>query len=608
MNLKYLYTTAQRSVARYREHLERLKFDRSDFVGRQARKFYTEQEVAQAESNRRSSTTDEALIADFMSFEQPEHLIPMDSHFWSAIQQTHDMFEPPTKLFPIAYPDLRYYPWNLQPNAEAPWNLPEFRFRPTLRDVDSESEVPKLQERLKGHTFNLDPTFRFKTEDYLRIKHSAGLIDNTNPSFHNLYSEIFYYNRTLIHQIKDGSAPFWKDGKPVPYYWHTLHARAHVVANDEPDKIRAVFGAPKLILQAENMFIWPLQATYLNNPDIGRLLWGRETIRGGWRKLFSEVHTGGTPSTFLSLDWSQFDKRLLFVLMNFVHMIWRSYFCFDLYQPTSFYPNAKTDPVRIERLWTWMCYSILHTPILLPDGRLFEWTTNGFGSGFQQTQLMDSFANMIMILTCLSSLGINIKSKHFWIRVQGDDSLIAFYEAMFVIYGPTFLDKLADSALFYFNAKLSAKKSQISNRLTHMSVLSFYNRFGLPYRTDEDLLRHLLFPETPGGFEELVSSALGLAYAACGCSERFHALCKHIFERGLSRGDKPTRKAFHWMIRTGLLTEDDVDEIISHPFPERLALRANAWIHTPRTKSQKERLWPSEPGPRGRFFFLPTVT
>lgn len=386
-----------------------------------------------------------------------------------------------------------------------------------------------------------------------------------------------------------------------------MHARSHVVASDEPDKIRAVFGATKLLLMVENMFIWTLQSTYLNEDDTGRLLWGRETIRGGWRKLFSEVHESGTPNSYLSLDWSQFDKRLLFELIDEVHMIWRSYFDFSRYQSTSFYPNASTKPERIERLWKWMCYSIKHTPILLPDGRLFRWTRNGFGSGYQQTQLMDSFANLIMILTCLSALGVNVQHKDFWIRVQGDDSLIAFYEQLYVIIGPNFLTMLADSAMHYFNAKLSNTKSQFSNRLSGMSVLSFYNSFGLPYRKDEDLLRHLMFPETPGPQEQLLAAAIGLAYSACGCSERFHSLCEYIKEKLESKGKRADPRSLRWMVRARIYEQEEIDQMLLLPLPSRVDMRANAWHHTPRTWTQRQRLWPTEPGPRERFFFLPMV-
>nr|UYL95493.1 MAG: RNA-dependent RNA polymerase [Hulunbuir Parti tick virus 1] len=588
-----------------REKFAELQDFRLDWLTNRALKFFQQEEVDQALSNRRSEHSEEALINDFKSFEQPYHPIPKDNHYFDAVEKVRELFHPGNLLLPVSFPDLRYYPWKLKPNAEAPWNIPDFTFTPTFRNLDDESENPKLHENL-SRLSNWMSDRVVSVRQYLNTKYNIRMIDNQFPKFHNLYNEIFQYNRTLVHQIKEGHPAFWKHGTPKPYYWTTLHARSHVVGKDEPDKIRAVFGVTKLLLMIENMFIWPMQALYLNDPTKGRLLWGREMIRGGWKKLFTEIHENGTPSAFLSLDWSQFDKRLLFELIDEVHSIWRSYFSFSRYQPTSFYPNANPrDPQRLERLWQWMCYSVKHTPIRLPNNELWSWNYNGFSSGFQQTQLMDSFANMIMILTALSSLGINIKSEHFWIRVQGDDSLIALYEQIWLIYGPNFLTMLGDAAAFYFNAKLSVKKSQFSDRLNRMSVLSFFNDFGLPYRTDEDLLRHLFFPERNQDLARTASAALGLAYAASGCSLRFHSLCEYIWTKlVVEKGFSPSEESIQWLERAGVFTELDIKAMLKEEFPSFIMLRANVWSHTPRSVQERERLWPTEPGTRGRFYFL----
>jgi len=350
------------------------------------------------------------------------------------------------------------------------------------------------------------------------------------------------------------------------------------------------------------MFIWPLQATYLNS-DAGRLLWGREMSRGGWRKLFQEMHTNGPPNTVLSIDWSQFDKRLLHQLIQQVHCIWRSYFDFTIYEPTSEYPNAYTNPTHIDRLWRWMCNAITDTPIVLPNGHVWKWQYNGFGSGFQQTQLMDTFANAIMIYTCLSSLGVNIKAEEFWSRFQGDDSLISFFERMFQLYGPSFLDKLSEAAAHYFNARLNVKKSQILNSVSGASVLSYFNHNGLAYRTDEDLLRHLFFPERPQDWGRLAASALGMARAALGCSTRFHNLCALIWRKlVINKEVKPKYAALRWMIRSGWF--EIIEQLDGTPFPTQLETMTARWtIHT-RTENENERMWPTHTGPRGNFHFL----
>jgi len=602
-NLRYLFTTKLRQAAPGHRKIvpTSVNQDRMEWLTRNALKYYPKWMIEQVLTNRRSDFSDEALIEDFKRTEQPEHHLQRDYHYRRALRVVRERFKPNRALHPVSYPDLRYYPWTLNVSAETPWTNENYKFVPQYRDIDMESGVPKVHRK----TFERMPYAdgAIPVHHYLKMKQKLGLIENSNTTFHNLYNEIFIYNRTRIHQIKDGNPPFWdENGNPKPYYWNTVHARSHVVAKDEPDKIRAVFGSSKLLLQAELMFIWPLQATYLTT-DTGDMLWNRETSRGGWKRLFKEMHENGPLNTVLSVDWSQFDKRLLHELIDDVHDIWRSYFNFDRYEPTSVYPKAKTNPERIERLWRWMTNAIKSTPIHLPNQEVWEWTRNGFGSGFQQTQLMDSFANAVMILTCLSSLGINIESDEFWCKFQGDDSLIGFKERMFQIYGQHFLDKLAEEAARRFNAKLNAKKSGISDRVTGTTILSYGNSHGIPHRAEEDLLRHLFFPERPQDYARLAASAMGLAMAAGGEYPRFHDLCTKVFNHITKEWDlQPKWSTLKWMIRAGLY--ETLDQLAHAEVPSRLTLLSQVYVYQPKPESMTHRQWPRKPGPRGRFFFL----
>ncbi|BCY26960.1 RNA dependent RNA polymerase [Rhizoctonia oryzae-sativae partitivirus 5] len=580
---------------------------RNEWLERQMRKFYSDDEVDQVMTNRRSADSDEALMEDFFRSEFSRHEIPVDECFLVAVETVTEHFRPNRILHPVSYPDLRYYPAELSVSAERPFTDPSFRFKPMDRDVDDETGQPKVskpgsQAKLRKWSKHTD------VNSYLRWKQSIGLIDDEKASYHNLYNEIFIYNRPLIHMIKEGEEPFWKDGKPIPYQELTLHMRSHVVSATEPDKIRAVFGAPKLLLHAELTFIWPLQASYLNG-DCGRMLWGREMNRGGWRKLYHEMFRHGRPKTILGVDWSQFDKRLLHQLIKIVHNIWRSYFDFSKYESTSTYPNANPrDPRRIERLWEWMCNAITGTPILLPNGQVWKWNWNGFGSGFQQTQLMDTFANAIMIYTCLLAMGVNVRSKSFWARFQGDDSISHRVRLHIVWQPPTFLIMLEECARHYFNAKLNVKKSAIQDKVSGMFVLGYFNNNGLAYRTDEDLLRHLMFPERPQDFGRLAASAVGLAQASMGCSPRFYSLCLFIFEKIVHERQIPIKwKALKWMIRANIF--ESLDQLKTTEFPRLIDLQIRRYAMTNRTEEEKQRQWPTRPRTdNASFYFLDDVT
>jgi len=243
------------------------------------------------------------------------------------------MFRPHRRLRPIAFPDLRYYPWTLNTSAEAPYRESKY------------------------------------WQEYIRQKQREGEIDDDGMTFHNLYNEIFHENRIHVHSIKYGMEPFWKDGEPVPYHWTYLHSRSHLVSSNKPDKIRAVFGVPKLLLMVENMFIWNLQKEYLIHKNgKGPLLWGFETIRGGWRKLIGKLSQNGEMTRLLSADWSGFDHKALHEVIDDVHQIWRSWFDFDQgYEPSESdeadWTQTQSEEWKIQNLWDWMTHSVKHSPI-----------------------------------------------------------------------------------------------------------------------------------------------------------------------------------------------------------------------------------------------------
>nr|QLC36810.1 RNA-dependent RNA polymerase [Sarcosphaera coronaria partitivirus] len=604
-NLRYLHTIKEKRLQRFGQWDwdQDAKTKRDDWVIRKMRKHYPEETVQKVLTFRRSNGDDEAVIKDFFTNEQPIHHVDRDYHYERALRVVKEQMKPRRILHPVSFPDLRAYPHTLNVSAELPWTNPEFSFVPLdLRDVDLETGKPRLPERpAKLQKF----TNRIKVPAYLRWKQELELIKDNSPSFHNLYNEIFVYNRGLIHEIKAKGPSFWDGDIPIPYERLKLHLRTHVVPEDKPDKVRAVFGAPKLLLMSELMFIWPLQATY-QNTNVGKLFWQREIGKGGWRKLLTEMHSVRS-STYISMDWSGFDRRLLHEMMDDVHNIWRSYFDFSQYEPTTRYPDPQVNPDKIENLWQWMTHSVKRTPIELPNGQVWQWTHNGFGSGYQQTQLMDTFVNMIMTYTVLSSLGVNIESEDFKARFQGDDAILAFPETKYFQFGRYFLSMMAEKAMHYFNAKLSDDKSGIGDHPNSLYALGYNNRYGRPIREDEDLLSHLMFPERPQDFGRLAASASGLAYASLGCSRPFYKLCEEIWTSIVVEKEiEPDWKMLRWMKRAGM--EEVLDKMMNSSFPSFSDLLSMGIDYLPRTEQERQRSWPTQSTDvRGEIVFINNV-
>lgn len=520
---------------------------------------------------RRSATDSRSGENDFLKTDQPFFPLKRDLHYRRALILCERIFRPHRRLQPISFPDLRYYPWTLHTSAEAPYTESKF------------------------------------WDDYVKQKEREGEIDNTRLNFHNLYNEIFHENRIHVHHIKYGMAPFWdKDGNPVPYEFTSLHSRSHLVKEDKPDKIRAVFGVPKLLLMVENMFIWNLQKEYLNEkiPN-SPMLWGFETLRGGWNKLISRLSKHPLTSA-ISADWSGFDHKALHEVIDDVHSMWRNWFDFNKgYEPsvsdTHDYSQSTTEEWKIQNLWDWMTNAIKHTPIKAESGNLYGWKHNGIASGFQQTQLLDSFVNAIMLLTCLSASGINILSPHFQLLVQGDDSLCTFNETLHL---PSLIKSLAREALTRFNAILSEDKTSYGS-LDDVEVLSYRNRSGLAYRPPAELLAHLLYPERPRTPAATAAAAVGIAQAAMGCSRQVYDTCRDVFDFLVNQWKvepeypdeshepyKRPLKAFEIKPMT----------LAQFPTLQRTFLQ-NFDLRT-RDEADKQRLWPTLPTGNGFHFLL----
>jgi len=162
---------------------------------------------------------------------------------------------------------------------------------------------------------------------------------------------------------------------------------------------------------------------------------------------------------------------------------------------------------------------------------LFEWTRNGLASGFQQTQLLDSFVNAVMMLTILSRMGVNIESENFWFRVQGDDSLSSFPSNF--RSKTRFVNEAEYYGKGYFNAKLNRDKTEIGSGkdFSNVRLLGYTQNYGTPKRDVVDLLTKLFYPENEDDFSRLRQRTIGLAYANCGTNAQFHAFCEDLLKR-----------------------------------------------------------------------------
>jgi hypothetical protein len=438
------------------------------------------------ELHRRSEISEEAILADFFNGDIPKHEIPWDEHTTFALEYTLDRFRPPQKCRPVHLLDVEHhYPFKWTVNTEPP----------------------------------------FSTDQYFLKQLPLG----TPPKFGAQRGIVFAFTRRWHHIIKRDAAQHSR------YRWPMLlHTKTAIVKQDDPNKMRTIWGYPKPAILAEIMFFWEYLAWIKRNPGKTPLLWGYETLTGGWLRLNAELFSSYVRCSFFTLDWKRFDKYALFDLMRPLLTGTRAYMDFDHgYVPTVDYPeypkwNSKKSQ-RLENLWNWMFENIFCLPIVLPDGRMYTRQHAGIPSGLYLTQLLDSLYNMVILTTVLHSLGLPINSYTI-VKVMGDDSIIRL---SFIIH-PGMHNQLkaaiAATAAYYFGAILSLDKSECRSSLDECEVLGYRHIRGLPFRNPITLLASLYHTKakspTP---EKTMAQCIGIAYASAGIDFRIYNICHEIF-------------------------------------------------------------------------------
>jgi hypothetical protein len=515
-------------------------------------------------SNFRRSTSDNYDAETyFLRYDVPPHTIEDDHHLDTALNAVADAFRPSHKIRPVHFADLLYYDWNLSTSAERPYT--------------------------NNHIL----------QGWIHHLYQQGLLKNSKMNFHNLFNWIFGTERTRIHQIKEN--------KPPKYDYITMHQKTALVELDEPNKIRSVFGVPKLLIFAEAMFYWPLFREYLNEGK-SPMLWGYETLNGGWLKLSDETFKHGLQgNTWISLDWKEFDMRFYYSLHRKMRMKQREYFTFtDGYIPSgeryseskmkheaSIIDSTRDVPQseRLERLWNYVIDAVENTPCILPSGRVYTRKYAGQPSGIFTTQYGDSYYNATMTLTTLSEMGYSTLNDLFF-KTMGDDIIILLLCLVPPNKHDDWIAVFSAISKRRFNAVVNIKKTKIGNGIHRASILSYINIYGLPYRSGDSLFAQLIYTK---GFRDspsrAMARAIGIAYACGPFNPDVFRCCKAIFDKFKHLGYSPNEKELDWMYRANLF--GNRHELNIDVFPTQLEVYKRLTQIPSRTEKAKQKYWPS---------------
>jgi len=467
-------------------------------------------------------------------------------------------------IYPVHFADTRLYPLPLNTSVELP--------------------------------FFDDPNVR----KYLDQKFENGEILSRKQNMHNLYDYVYTALRPIVHEIKLGHC-FTGNLSSDHIYPMRAHIRPGLGSPARPEKFknRLVCGVPKITIIPEIQFAYPL-FNYYQNVGYSPLLWRYETINGGWCKLRAEWYPHLARQLFfiLSSDWSEFDHRLIFILIALFAHADMSYYDFSHYHPTSDYPWGKNyvNPQKMKNLYLWTLYATFSMPLLMPDGTLLMRKDRVMPSGIFRTQYFDSKVDGLMIVCCLEDAGFTVNTKKF-LKLMGDDNISAILAKLPSLNRADLIEFIRERAAIRFDAKLSLDATAISDSLDHVELLAYRNFIGSPYRDTIRVLAQMLYPEREDyRLSVMKARCAGLLYASLYRNPRLVRFAQDVFafltEQGVSMSNSGYR-AFLGKF------DPNIAHLMDRPIhddclPTYLEVTQFLKSPRPRTIADRERYWPSD--------------
>jgi hypothetical protein len=263
------------------------------------------------------------------------------------------------------------------------------------------------------------------------------------PQYHDRHTSKGYfinttlqYARTIIHRLKTFALPFNPKDFPTKeifsrmrFFFLTrptlLFTRNHISDRDGNLKQRPVYAVDDLFLILEVMLTFPLLVmARLPNCCI---MYGLETIRGSSHWIDS---TAKRFKSFFSIDWSQYDQRLPRVITDLYYTdFFESLIIISHgYQPTADYPTYPdlTPAMLFTRMTNLLHF--LHTwynnmVFLTADGFAYIRQHCGVPSGLFNTQYLDSFGNLFLIIDSLLEFDCSTDEiLNILLLIMGDDN------------------------------------------------------------------------------------------------------------------------------------------------------------------------------------------
>jgi hypothetical protein len=375
---------------------------------------------------------------------------------------------------------------------------------------------------------------------------------------HRPTSKGYYYNafwelaRTQLHRIKESTHPL-----PVPFDFERpenisdeeyfaelakqlsiyidnhatmLFTRNHISERDGNLKQRPVYAVDEMFILIEVMLTFPL-LVMARLPDCC-IMYGLETIRGAMNHI---DYVANFYSSYFTFDWSAFDQRVPRVLTDLYYTDFlESLIVINAgYQPTweyPTYPDLTEDGMftRMDNLLYFLRIWFQNMTFVTADGYAYRRTVAGIPSGLFNTQYLDSFVNLYLIIDALCEFGCTDEEiDAILLFVMGDDNSGLTHWTLERLH--SFADFFEKYAFSKYNMVLSKTKSVLTELRSKIELLSYQCNFGMAKRAIPKLVAQLCYPERGPKDKYTSYRAIGMAYAAAGQDPTFHEFCHDVY-------------------------------------------------------------------------------
>jgi len=156
-------------------------------------------------------------------------------------------------------------------------------------------------------------------------------------------------------------------------------------------KRRIIYNVPSAQVALEQCFVGPLIDKAKQSPNYP-IMFGKNVIPRLSEMNVKHAHPRGSHA--VQLDVKSFDRNLRTATLRRGFTVMEDMIDFDTWKGTQLGESKKR---RWKRVWDYTVYYFLHTPVMLPDGKI-EFLDGSVPSGSGYTQFIESICSLIMFM------------------------------------------------------------------------------------------------------------------------------------------------------------------------------------------------------------------